>query len=158
MPSITITINLEVPEGVDVNVSTSTDGSEALEAGIPAAVQAKIDRLVPSRYREYFEDYVLRAITELGCTVEVPDNDRKDDYLNVYPPARCRRSRVSGITYSSSRTAVYTGAIPLSGYDHAVETNNNGKYAYPKLPHLDSTEAVDEALRLSAVAIQRLER
>jgi hypothetical protein len=159
VPSITITINLDVPEGTSVNVTTNQPEVEAFNAGgIPAAVQAKINSLVPSRYRPYFEDYVQRVITEYGCTVEIPDNDRKDDYLNVYPPARCRRSRVSGITYSSSRAAIYTGAIDLAGFELAVETFNNDKYAYPKLPHLDSQEAVDEALRLSAIAIERLER
>lgn len=76
----------------------------------------------------------------------------------MYPPARCRRSRVSAITYSSSRTALYTGAIDLSDYEHAVKTLNSGTYAYPKLPHLDSDEAVAEALSLTETAIERLER
>ncbi len=56
------------------------------------------------------------------------------------------------------RTALFTGAIDLSAFEHAVETFNSGTYAYPKLPHLDSDEAVDEALKLTAIAIQRLER
>jgi hypothetical protein len=157
MPTITITIDLDVPDGTEVNIATTQPGPDHSN-GIPADVHAAIERLVPSRYRAYFEMYISRAILEQGCTAEIPDNPRKDEYLNVYPPARCRRSRVSGITYSSSRTALYTGAIDLSGYEHAVETLNSGTYAYPKVPHLDSVEAVDEALKLTAIAIERLER
>lgn len=158
MPTITITIDLDVPDGTEVNITTTKPTSDNSANGIPAEVQAAIEHLVPSRYRPFFESYVSRAILEQGCTAEIPDNPRRDEYLNMYPPARCRRSRVSGITYSSSRTALFTGAIDLSGFEHAVETLNSGIYAYPKLPHLDSAEAVDEALKLTAIAIRRLER
>jgi len=158
MPAITITITLDVPDGTEVNITTTQPTADETGNGIPADVQAAIERLVPSRYRSYFEMYISRAILEQGCTAEIPDNPRKDEYLNVYPPSRCRRSRVSGITYSSSRTAVFTAAIDLSGYEHAMETLNSGTYAYPKVPHLDSVDAVGEALKLTAIAVQRLER
>jgi len=157
MPIITITIGLDVPEGTEVNITT-TQPAPDYSNGIPAEVQTAIERLVPARYRDFFEMYVRRAILEHGCTAEIPDNPRRDEYLNIYPPARCRRSRVSSLTYRTSRTALFTGAIELPGYEHAVKTFNSGTYAYPKVPHLESAEAVDEALKLTAIAIQRLER
>lgn len=158
MPVISITINLDVPEGTEVNVATTRPTADEPVNGIPADVQAAIERLVPSRYRSNVELYVRRAILEQGCSAEIPDNPRKDEYLNMYPPSRCRRSRVSGITYSTSRTALFTGPIDLSGYEHAMETLNSGIYAYPKVSRLDSIDAVDEALKLTAIAVQRLER
>lgn len=89
--------------------------------------------------------------------VGVGGGDRTD-YFNVYPPQRCRPVRVAGVTYSSSRTAVYAGDIELTDFQVAQKTFNGDRYAYPKLPHLDSAAAVDEAVELTKRAIKRTER
>jgi hypothetical protein len=80
------------------------------------------------------------------------------NYVNVFAPPGHRRARVAGITYSSSRTAIFAGGIDLSEYQLAQETINGDRYAHPKLPHLDSAEAVDEAISLTKRAISRFER
>jgi hypothetical protein len=157
MPTITITINLDVPDGTEVKIQTTNDTKE-LSAGLPADVADRVERLVPTRYRPYVTSYLERATAELGCIPEVPDSERRDEYVNVFPPARCRRARVSGLSYSSSRTALYTGPIDLDGFTLAEQTFNSGTYAYPKLAHLDSDAAVDEALELTKIAIARFER
>lgn len=161
MATITITITLEVPEGTDVafgsEVNTVAD-THREATGLPADVHTLVDRYVPTRYREYAVGYLTRCVNELGCMVEIPSGDRQHEYVNVFPPLRCRRARVAGLTYSSTRTALYTGAIDLSGYHVAEETLNSGVYTYPKVAHLDSEDAVTEALELTRRAIARVER
>lgn len=161
MSTITITITLDVPDGTQVAVVSAAGTTAELgldAAGLPADVRGSIDRLVPSKYRTFALEYLSRCVLELGCTVEIPSGERQDEYLNVYPPPRCRRARVAGLTYSSTRTAIYAGAIDLAGYALAVQTMNSGVYAYPKLPHLDADAAVNEAFQLTREAIARVER
>jgi hypothetical protein len=159
MPTITLKITIEVPPGLDVNVSTegADQPSASSDNVVPEDIVDTVRRLVPTRYLKWTELYLERCVSELGCTVEFPGGDR-DDYVNVFAPPRCRRARVSGITYSSSRTAVYAEPIDVSSFRYAQETMNGGRYAYPKLPHLDSAEAVDEAIELTKLAIKRFER
>lgn len=156
MSTITISISLDVPDGTTVNIKT-VDDSKTEATGLSAEVADRVERLVPTRYRPYVKSY-LERVAELGCIPEVPDSERRDEYVNVFPPERCRRARVSGLSYSSSRTALYTGPVDLDGYTLAEQTFNSGTYAYPKLAHLDSEVAVQEALQLTEVAIARFER
>jgi hypothetical protein len=161
MATVTITITLDVPDGTNVTFdagSSATTDAEPGVAGLPSDVQASVDRFVPTRYREHAVEYLTKCVTELGCTVEIPSGERQNEYLNIYPPARCRRARVAGLTYSSTRTAIYTGPIDLTGYEIAMETLNSGVYTYPKLAHLDSDAAVAEAMQLTRDAIARVER
>ncbi|MCU1400560.1 MAG: hypothetical protein JWN62_3669 [Acidimicrobiales bacterium] len=155
MPTITLKITIDVPDGATVRVET-TDIDTA-SAGIPAEVLDRINRLVPSRFRPNVIAY-LEAVIALDCTVEVPDSERREEYVNIYPPARCRRSRAASIYYASSRTAVWAGTIELDDFDLAEKTFNGHTYAYPKVPHLENAKAVEEATRLTEMAIQRLER
>jgi hypothetical protein len=148
---------VDVPDGTTVRVSTDGVGATGEEA-IPPEVADAIEKFVPSRYREGVVSYLERCVAELGCNVSMPDSDRKNEYVNLYPPPQCRRARVSAVTYSSSRTGVFTGDIDLDDYELAEKTYNGDRYAYPKLPHLDSRKAVDEAIALSKIAIARLER
>lgn len=161
MATITITITLDVPDGTHVAFDTAANtvaDTQGEATGLPDDVQTLVDRYVPTRYREYAVRYLTHCVDELGCMVEIPSGERQHEYLNVFPPLRCRRARVAGLTYSSTRTALYTGAIDLSGYHVAEETLNSGVYAYPKVAHLDSEEAVTEALELTRRAIARVER
>ncbi len=151
------TITIDVPDGSIINTEVEQQ-ADSVQVAIPPDVVARIEQLVPSRFRKNVFEYVRRSVDELGCEVVVPDSDRRDEYFNIYPPARCRRARVAGVTYSSSRTAVYAGAIDLDGFILAEQTLNSGVYAYPKLPHLESHEAVEEALHLTQIAIKRVER
>ena len=153
----TITLTLDVPDGTTFTITTN----QPEQAGISTDILEAISRLVPARYQGWLEEYLNKAINDLGCTVEFPNSTkRKFEYINVFPPARCRRKVVSGITLASTRTALRSlkDPIDLSGYKHAVETYNSGVYAYPKVPHLDSAEAVEEALMLLVMAIQQAER
>jgi hypothetical protein len=156
VPTITLTIQIEVPEGAIVAIKTSGE-STITDGGLPTEVQEAVDTLVPARFRPWVMLYLERCAAELGCQAEVPTGNRHN-YLNVFPPARCRRARVAAITYTSSRTAIYCGPRPLAGYDFAEETYNSGEYAYPKLPVLESEKAVNEAVELTKLAIHRLER
>ena len=175
MPTITFMISIDVPDGVTVtsnltDSATDTTGlrSEAASAGAPRTgptgidrypeVVARIDRLVPARFRPFVREYARRCVEELDCELTLPDSDRREEYFNVYPPPYCRRSRVAGVTYSSSRTGVFTGPIELEGFEVAEPTYNSGRYAYPKLAQLATDEAVNEAIRLSVQAIDRLTR
>ena len=161
MATITITITLDVPDGTQVALDNGSSGSVdtvSAATGPSAEVQALVERYVPSRYREYTTRYLQACVDELECVAEVPSGDRQHEYLNIFPPPRCRRVRVAGITYSSTRTALYTGAIDLDGFHIAEETKNNGVYAHPKVAHLDSDDAVTEALELTRCAIARVER
>jgi hypothetical protein len=153
------TNNFPSRRGARVFVASEQDSSDSIaaNAGFPGSVREAIARFAPSRYRGWIDRYVERCVAELGCTAEV-GGGKREDYLNVFPPARCRRARVSGVTYSSGRTAVYTGPIPLDRFNLAQQTCNSGKYAYPKLPHLDSEAAVNEAIELTKIAIDRLEK
>ena len=159
MPTITMTITLEVPDGTEALISTpdAAAPTPAADSGVPADVLEAIRSRVPTRFREFVERYVTQCVDELGCVAELARGGR-GDYLNMFPPPRCRKARVSGVTYSSSRTPVYTGAIDLAGYERAVETIDGGRYKYPKLPHLDDDLSVEEAIRLTKIAIERLER
>lgn len=159
MATIELRIILDVPDGTSVNlVGADALGAEA-SGGEPSPlhkVRATIGEHVPSAYRSWVQLYVDRCI-ELGCDIQPGGGDRTD-YFNIYPPSRCRQVRVGGVTYSSSRTAVYVGDIDLEGYRLAQPTYNSGRYAYPKLPHLDSADAVEEAVALTKLAIERTER
>ena len=159
MPIIELRIILDVPDGTTVNLVGADAVSGDSEAGEPtslAKVLAAIGEHVPSAYRSWVQLYVDRC-TELGCNIQ-PGGGGRTDYFNIYPPSRCRQVRVAGVTYSSSRTAVYVGDIALEGYSRAQPTYNSGRYAYPKLPHLDSADAVEEAVALTKLAIERTER
>ena len=156
--TITITITLDVPAGTQVAVQASESDTDKSFERIPAEVLDALDRLVPSRYRQHAKEYIDRCVRELECSVQLPVGARQFEYLNIFPPQRCRRTRVAGLTYSSTRTALYTGAIDLAGYSAAEQTMNSGVYAYPKLAHLDSALAVKEALALTKIAIARVER
>lgn len=159
MPTIELRIILDVPEGTSVNLvgadtmSPDTSGDEPTPL---ERVRAAIAEHVPTAYRDWVNRYVDRC-AELGCDVQ-PGGGNRTDYFNIYPPSRCRQVRIAGVTYSSSRTAVFVGDLDLEGYNLAQPTYNSGRYAYPKLPHLDSAAAVDEALRLTTLAIERTER
>lgn len=160
MAKITFTITVDVPEGFGVTFDTPLTATiTELPAGIPEVVQALMNTYVPERYQPFAQRYVERCITELGCTVESPDSAaRVSEYLNIFPPPRCRRARVSALTYTSTRTAVYCGTVALDGYKLAEQTLSNGTYVHPKLAQLDSNEAVDEAIELTKLAIKRVER
>ena len=147
-----------MPLGTAVEVSTDAGKVSESATDLPSDVVDAIEQYVPTRYREAVKTYLQRCVTELNCTVEMPDSDRRFEYVNVYPPPRCRRSRVSAVTYPSGRTAVFTGPIDLDGFKLAEKTMNGDTYAYPKLPHLDSSQAIDEAIELAKRAIKRLER
>ncbi len=163
MPTVTMTLTINLPEGASLDVAVErheVDGAANRGAGpalYPPEVAEAIEALTPSRYQKHVRSYLEAAVADLGCSVEVPGGNRTD-YFNVFAPPRCRRARVAGITYKSSRTAVFAGEVDLSRFDHAVETLNSGRYAYPKLPHLDSDGAVHEALELTRIAIERFER
>jgi hypothetical protein len=158
MPTIELKITLEVPDGTNVNVVTNgvAESEPKAEMTPEQRVRAAINENVPTKFRSWVNQYVDECL-KLGCEVE-PGGGNRTDYFNVYPPKRCRRVRVAGVTYSSSRTAAYTGDIDLAGYRLAQETYNGDHYAYPKLPQLDSGEAVAEAVRLTQEAIKRTER
>src|SRR2546421_326864 len=101
MPAITLTITIDVPEGTAVGIEGGElDATEEPERAAPAWREL-VEEYVSVRYREWVLQYLERCEAELGCTVELP-NAGRGDYLNVYPPARCRRARVAGVTYSSS--------------------------------------------------------
>lgn len=159
MTTIELRIILDVPDGTSVTV----EGAEPTGPDPQNGEQTPLDRVraaiaehVPSTHRSWVNRYVDECL-ELGCQIQPGGGDRTD-YFNVYPPSRCRQVRVAGVTYSSSRTAVFVGDLDLDGYRLAQPTYNSGRYAYPKLPRLDSAEAVDEAVRLTKVAIERTER
>ncbi len=158
MPTITFTITIETPEGVTFKISGDETGMPTEAETLPKVVLDAIERLVPTRYRPFAFDYVNRCVSELGCSVEVGGGQRRDEYLSLFPPPRCRRARVAGMTYSSTRTAIYCGTPDLQGFSEAQPTLNSGVYAYPKLPHLESENAVNEAIELTKKAIDRLER
>lgn len=161
MSKITITITLDVPEGTQIHVETAAPqvvADAVPPLGVPAEVEDLLSRLVPKSMRPHAHAFLERCVVELGCSLEMPEGERRLDYINLYPPQHCRRSRVAALTYSSTRTAIYTGPIDLVGYTLAQRTMNSGVYAYPKLPHLTSDRAIDEAIALVKIAIARLER
>lgn len=161
MATITITITLDVPDGTQVAFDTGsshTAGPVDETTGLSTEVQTLVERYVPKKYREHTIRYLNACVDELDCVVEVPAGDRQHQYLNIFPPPRCRRARVAGLTYSSTRTALFTGAIDLGDFHVAEETKNNGVYAHPKVAHLNSDDAVTEALELTRRAIARVER
>lgn len=120
-----------------------------------------IDNQLNPKFRPYVVRYLTHCVIFLKCTVEVPDVKVKN-YLNIYPPRATHvRRRLGGlmITPSSSRLGMTgLGDIDLSEFDEVVPTYENGKYVYPKIPMLDSDERVDEAIRLSQLALLALER
>ncbi len=155
---MTVTITFNFPEGTDARVTTvgaPSDGPSE-SATVPTAIANAIEERVPRRYRQWVQQYLRRCVEELRCTAEFPAG--RTDYVNLFPPAPYRRKRVAAVTYSSSRTAIFAGPVDLGGFDLARETLNSGRYVNPKLPHLDSTEAVDEAIVLTRLVIEDRER
>ncbi len=113
MPAITLTITIDVPEGVDSRSPTPTEAATATT--VPVNVLERVRRLVPTRYREFVERYLERCVSELGCSIEFPSGKRTD-YVSVFPPPHCKRVRVSSVNYSTSRTGVFAGHIELDRY------------------------------------------
>jgi hypothetical protein len=172
LPTLTLTITIDLPEGSAVTTAVSPVAAERAPSESPLAVAntaadgadrypdvaSRIERLVPERLRPFVRSFADRCVNDLDCELTLPDSERRDEYFNVYPPPRCRRSRVAGVTYSSSRTGVFAGDIDLDGFTLAEPTYNGDRYAYPKLAQLASSDAVDEAVRLAEIAINRLGR
>jgi len=157
MPAITLTITLNVPDGTNVTIAEDGITSEGSNSRVPPEIVERVQQQVPARYREWVTLFLERCVIELGCTAEIPGGDR-DDYVNVFAPPGYRRARVAGITYSSSRTVIFAGDIDLSGFQLAQETISAGRYVHPNLLHLDSEQAVEEAIELTQIAIARFER
>ncbi len=155
MSRLTVTIELDVPDGVEVaDVRVESRTADAVEDRIA---------LAPKEHQSRLRQFVRRLET-LGCSIEVPAA-RRSDYLNVRHPD-CR-SRVASFSvrpgYSSGersnapRVEVYCDPKYVKSHPPAQANLHNGEPVHPKI-YLFNAKAVDAAVDLVAISIDEKAR
>jgi len=158
-----ITIEVDLPPGAAigaVRVEPASPDSEAAHpspaSGVATQVEQRVATVAPRSLHQWIRLYLERVAEEFATSVEIPTGKRTD-YLNLYPPAGHPRRRTSSITLTSGRTEIYCDPRHAEGRSHAEPDKHNGVPKQVKI-YLDSEDAVEEAIELTAIAIEENRR
>jgi hypothetical protein len=165
MTTLTITLTLQVPDGVelvDVDASLAAPASSTVHdlfrdvATQSAGVAARVES-APEQYQAVLNSFIERCADELGCRIEVPQAKR-DDYLNVYAVGT-RGGRVASFMVRESaqfrgpRVEIYCNPDRVAEHPPAEPDLHNHRPVQAKL-YLGDPGALDAAVALVKIAIE----